>query len=1781
VDTLISISFIEGSTYYLSIKAQDVAGNMSDVSTGDGILIDLTPPITGAIADGIDTDLDYSGSDSTLTFNWSGFSDAISGIWKYQYSVGTHVEGNDVLEWTDLMVDSTQGNRTQAGRTTRQTHTANPKDSRKGNSKGPGSTSRKETGRSVQDSLFVIENLTLSNGVTYFISLRAIDNATNISAPAVTDGIIIDTAPPLTGTVWEGTELDLDWTNNLTTLTGTWSGYSDELSGIDHYEYALGLSPTDISLIPWTPAGVDTQVTRYDLSLSNAGTYYIHVLAIDSVGNRSDTITSDGITVDTILPQVAIPNEGGLADLDYQNTADSLTVTWSGSDNASGIDFYEIALGLSPGGTDLVSWLPVGDVTTITLTNLNLTEGMTCYASIRANDVAGNQSPGMSGDGITIDLTPPVVGTILDGTEQDQAYTGSDSTLTVTWSGFSDAISGIWKYQYIVGTFPGSDDILTWVDVVMDSADGGRQTRNGFRKTPVTLETRPDQSAKRSSLRIKSKRSATENSRSDRSLDSTLVIQNLVLSSGETYYVSVRAIDRAVNISGLAITNGITVDTAPPLNGTVVDGSDTDLDWSNATGTFSANWDGFNDELSGIDFYEYSLGTSPGSNNLYAWTNNDTISSVTLTGLSLTNGMTCYFNVKSTDEVGNQSQPVSSDGLTIDLTLPVISFVNEGSPPGDADYQAFNDSLTLSWDGSDEASGLAYYEVAAGTSPGAIDLTDWTPVDSLTEVTLELTGWDEGVIAYGSVRAHDVAGNLSAVVSGDGLIPDLTGPTGSLVFDGYPVDLDFSNATTALTGSWMSFSDSLSGINHYDYQIGTTPGTGNIIGWTTVGTDTSRTTTGLTLVEAQTYYHSVRSFDSVGNVSAVVISDGISIDYSAPITGTVYDGLGADAAWTNSDTSLAFSWTGFHDAVSGIQYYKYAVGLNAVTDNFIPWTPGSIDTFIVLEGLELINDATYYGLVRAVDSLNYISVQANSNGIRVDVFEPTVGVPSDGGFPDQDFQRQADELTVVWTGTDGRAIDYYMISIGTTPGDTNTVAWTDVGAQTTVTLSGLNLNHGITYYSNIKAYDEAGNMSQVASSDGMTIDLYPPQPGSILDGLASDLEFTGSASSLSASWSGFADTVSGVSHYELAAGTAPGDSLIVPWTVLGTNLFITLPDTLTLNHATRYFVSVRAIDNVDRTSAWAASNGIMTDHFGPVGTWVADGDSADTDFSNDDSSYQGFWSVFTDSVSGLKNYDIALYDETGSVFIVLWQDNAQDTSINLTGLSLTEYHVYTLKVRGLDNVANIGPVLTSDGITLDMSAPAIPLNLTGFFSTDRIYLTWTNNTEPDLSHYTIYGGLTADPAIPLLETVNPYTEAFVDGFVNGQRYYLSVTATDAYRNESNPATPVSGIPQAAQITQITPPEDHILMPGENTITVHFSQPLNDLGSTILSSVAYPEYDIDTSYSSLDTSIVITVNDPYASLDTLSLTLSGLLDWANNPATDKSIQYTTYLLADYNQDRQVDVLDLSDFLTAWNGNDYSMELGPVTGSVPHLISTPNNGYDLDDIMSFTRMWNWSHQQTGSFMLAQGFTGSAPEISQDGNRILISPPANAQVGQLIIGYTPSESEIRFENTESSLKRIALSKKDPAAGQLLVEYALFDSSNAGPIVLNARSFTPDNTDLTVSYRFYSADRELIGEGISRIDVIAIPEDFVLHQNYPNPFNPVTKIEYDIPENTHVIIEVYDILGREIRSLVDNDIKAGYHSVQWNGRTDSGALAGTGMYFYRISAGDFHSVKKMVLIK
>ena len=110
------------------------------------------------------------------------------------------------------------------------------------------------------------------------------------------------------------------------------------------------------------------------------------------------------------------------------------------------------------------------------------------------------------------------------------------------------------------------------------------------------------------------------------------------------------------------------------------------------------------------------------------------------------------------------------------------------------------------------------------------------------------------------------------------------------------------------------------------------------------------------------------------------------------------------------------------------------------------------------------------------------------------------------------------------------------------------------------------------------------------------------------------------------------------------------------------------------------------------------------------------------------------------------------------------------------------------------------------------------------------------------------------------------------------------------------------------------------------------------------------------------------------------------------------------------------------------------------------------------------------------------------------------------------------------------------------------------------------------------------VVSEAIA-VDVNAdeppLPNEFVVHQNYPNPFNPTTQIRYVLPKAEHVQIVIYNLYGQAVKTVVSEYQKPGFHSVIWDGTSNEGDRVSSGLYYYKVTAGNDSRTKKMIYMK
>lgn len=212
--------------------------------------------------------------------------------------------------------------------------------------------------------------------------------------------------------------------------------------------------------------------------------------------------------------------------------------------------------------------------------------------------------------------------------------------------------------------------------------------------------------------------------------------------------------------------------------------------------------------------------------------------------------------------------------------------------------------------------------------------------------------------------------------------------------------------------------------------------------------------------------------------------------------------------------------------------------------------------------------------------------------------------------------------------------------------------------------------------------------------------------------------------------------------------------------------------------------------------------------------------------------------------------------------------------------------------------------------------------------------------------------------------------------------------------------------------------------------------------------------------------------------------------------------------------------------------------------------------------------------GEFVVSAGASSVVPKAGSPTDKITVN--ANNPMLSWILPVK-SESELTYEVQVSESGSFQNSMVYSELDKPAVEVA--DLKDDTEYFWRVRSKTADGeySDYSEATSFNTGNNSVVSVG----EEDALPNEFAISQNYPNPFNPTTTIQYSIPEASIVSIKIYNILGQEVRSLINKEVNPGAYQVTWKGDDNFGHKVASGTYIYQIRAGSFVQSKKMVLLK
>jgi regulation of enolase protein 1 (concanavalin A-like superfamily) len=320
--------------------------------------------------------------------------------------------------------------------------------------------------------------------------------------------------------------------------------------------------------------------------------------------------------------------------------------------------------------------------------------------------------------------------------------------------------------------------------------------------------------------------------------------------------------------------------------------------------------------------------------------------------------------------------------------------------------------------------------------------------------------------------------------------------------------------------------------------------------------------------------------------------------------------------------------------------------------------------------------------------------------------------------------------------------------------------------------------------------------------------------------------------------------------------------------------------------------------------------------------------------------------------------------------------------------------------------------------------------------------------------------------------------------------------------------------------------------------------------------------------------------------------SAVFDISDNPFTI-STQPVVPGRGDADLNGIVDILD--GVYIIWHWINYI----PLSGQALINADVNLDGYvnfnDYLDLVFYIVLGNWNYQFP-IYLPTISINFSGATISS-GNNVIIPTKLNASENirsvEMVVEYDPSEMEFQSFNANSTNSydyNDVINERPGLTRIVFVSRDDFEQTDLGTIQM--RKINLGSSSESIISTKYKLNNSLEIEG-SKLTVSdnsitdvndaekLIADHFELFQNYPNPFNPSTNIKFSIPENGYVSLKIYDMLGKEIRTLISKSLSKGIYNFEWDGMNNAGNKVGSGTYIYRVSAGEFIQAKTMILIK
>ena len=1191
--------------------------------------------------------------------------------------------------------------------------------------------------------------LILESGRVYYVTVVCC-NGVGMCANASSNGLTVDFVPPHFGKVVTGLKgppvlyqriTKSVWARWKWCLADEKRGHvilnSSQCSNDSFYDIHSGIGMFGMSVFsqenhkllkPFKSVGAKSYSGR-NIDMED-GVYSVAIEVTDKAGVTSQGF-SNSFIVDSSPPLIRLLQHGHFGEtMTFVNTT---VITFRSyfivEDDLSVITAYTIGVGTSSGVDDVVKFenftlsefRPTLRANWTSHVSTTLENSRRYFITILARNSAGLFSI-KSSKPLLSDFVAPKNGFVMDGWDSNDAeFQSALSLFRAHWYGFTD-FSGI-ETAYL--------GLSSKVDTV--SCD--------VKKEELVPET-----------------------------SVAYVLSGLSLYSGKKYYACLRLVDRAGNAAYFH-SNGILVDSTPPLTGFVNDGGlHQEVEMQTDSSVLIASWANFRENETRIVSYLLAFGSAPGAQDIQDFTNVglvNTSASSRLKVHDLTNGQHYYATVIAINVLRIPSSMISSNGVLVDFTSPIFSQpVRDGKDPANDRSYISKSVLTATWSCQDPETNVSSIDIAFGLQPGRADAMSFTSL--LVSQTSFIIGHklQLGYRYFATVRCTNKVG-LAALSFSDGLVYDNTPPSLVYLKDG---DYQSSNRTLVIT---FKFIDAESGVTAYNAQVWGHSASSSLDSYGSFVLPGNVTTATLhlskELVGGTTYYVNVTAVNGV-DLKATEQSDGFIVDMTPPICSRVWDGKDDcqdEQEFATTSSQFAISWE-CYDNESAIARYRFAVKDVFTSKYLFPFYAlktrvNSTGSAVITGGgqttREVVGGQIYSSGIEIENSVGLKTVYW-TNGVTLDSTSPLVYSVNLAFYP------QSESLKADWSVSDIESgLKYLSWGLGTIPEQNDIKNYTVISPIiTNISVETFSFPQGITCFLNLFAINNVG-LSSRSSSNAVIIDRSAPDPGVVAAYYAFPPNYDRNKnkvpnSSLTVSWTGFTDLESGIKMTGWAIGThllnlkrAYSDlyTKVAPSKSVGGVII----QNQTLWRNTTYFVCVRVTNGAGlyKTDCSTGmliimgqlSAGVVSD--GPITS------TDDTDFQLDDKAIWAHWDGFTDPVFGILRYNWCIMDQSPSLSgsdICKWPfmevSHLKTSASRFHNLTLSHGNKYFVTVKA-ENVRGDTIMSSSDGVVIDRTPPiGKKIKISPSSGKDTLFITspsapkvtWSiDDPESGISHFTI------------------------------------------------------------------------------------------------------------------------------------------------------------------------------------------------------------------------------------------------------------------------------------------------------------------------------------------------------------------------------------------------------------------------------------------------------------